>query len=221
MTDSEISSIGRIREVTYEYDGMIHVAEWKSLKKQAVGRQWCLVTKEGGIILPITSLRHISDEMAKMQAPPKQKKKRPVGVHTPSKKHGNMERIGVFDLNDVLPYIVGRKNKGNRKTYTVDGKSYVVNMFSARLRLFTRDRTCCKCGVEGRFFALERSKTENPNRGYHFNLYGVDKDGNEVLMTKDHVVPKSKGGCDAIDNMQTMCKVCNELKGNKDEDANV
>jgi hypothetical protein len=34
-------------------------------------------------------------------------------------------------------------------------------------------------------------------------------------MTKDHKQPKSKGGADHIDNMQTLCCTCNELKGNK------
>lgn len=33
-------------------------------------------------------------------------------------------------------------------------------------------------------------------------------------MTKDHITPKSKGGLDKIENMQTMCIVCNQEKGN-------
>lgn len=46
------------------------------------------------------------------------------------------------------------------------------------------------------------------------NLYGYDKDGNEVLMTKDHIVPKSLGGRNCLENYQTMCCVCNCNKGN-------
>ena len=34
-------------------------------------------------------------------------------------------------------------------------------------------------------------------------------------MTKDHILPRSKGGIDDISNYQTMCKPCNEVKGNK------
>lgn len=37
-------------------------------------------------------------------------------------------------------------------------------------------------------------------------------------MTKDHIIPKSKGGADDISNYQTMCERCNEAKGNRLED---
>jgi 5-methylcytosine-specific restriction endonuclease McrA len=32
-------------------------------------------------------------------------------------------------------------------------------------------------------------------------------------MTKDHIVPKSKGGKDMLSNTQTMCVICNTKKG--------
>lgn len=37
----------------------------------------------------------------------------------------------------------------------------------------------------------------------------------ETLLTIDHVVPVSRGGSDDDDNLQTLCKRCNEMKGNK------
>lgn len=40
----------------------------------------------------------------------------------------------------------------------------------------------------------------------------IDENGKEVLMTKDHIIPKSKGGANDISNYQTMCKRCNEAK---------
>jgi hypothetical protein len=43
----------------------------------------------------------------------------------------------------------------------------------------------------------------------HFNLYAADG----TLMTKDHIIPKSKGGIDKVHNMQTMCYPCNKAKG--------
>jgi hypothetical protein len=44
------------------------------------------------------------------------------------------------------------------------------------------------------------------------NLYAIDKNGNEILMTKDHIVPKSKGGANALYNYQPMCSHCNAEK---------
>ena len=32
-------------------------------------------------------------------------------------------------------------------------------------------------------------------------------------MTKDHTMPKSKGGADHLDNLETMCDQCNHKKG--------
>jgi 5-methylcytosine-specific restriction endonuclease McrA len=35
-----------------------------------------------------------------------------------------------------------------------------------------------------------------------------------VLMTQDHIMPRSKGGANRLENLQTMCCVCNNRKGN-------
>ena len=53
----------------------------------------------------------------------------------------------------------------------------------------------------------------NPDENYHFNLYAVNDDGEEVLMTKDHVIPHAKGGSNGVSNMVTMCTHCNCEKG--------
>lgn len=49
----------------------------------------------------------------------------------------------------------------------------------------------------------------------HFNLYAV-QGRRLVLMTKDHIVPRSKGGTDDLTNLQTLCTNCNNRKGDKD-----
>jgi len=38
----------------------------------------------------------------------------------------------------------------------------------------------------------------------------------EVILHVDHIMPRSKGGSDTIDNYQTLCNVCNIGKSNKD-----
>lgn len=89
---------------------------------------------------------------------------------------------------------------------------FKVRITSTRLYNFKiHGITCVSCGITGSLLAVEGPKKGRP----HVNMYGFDKDGNEVLMTKDHVIPKSKGGANHISNMQTMCITCNMDKGNK------
>lgn len=88
-----------------------------------------------------------------------------------------------------------------------------IKATSQRYQLFfTKGMRCVNCGIEGRFFAKEKKLND---QRYHLNLYAVNPNGQEVLMTKDHIVPQSMGGKNTLDNYQTMCVVCNARKGNK------
>jgi 5-methylcytosine-specific restriction endonuclease McrA len=125
---------------------------------------------------------------------------------------GNIERIAVFLIEDVLPFVVkDKRDEGAIKVYA----GYEVKMWSLRYHAFKKSISCVNCGITGRYFALERSVAQDTQR-CHFNLYAKLADGTEVLLTKDHIVPKSKGGKDHIGNLQTMCKVCNEMKMDKE-----
>jgi 5-methylcytosine-specific restriction endonuclease McrA len=39
------------------------------------------------------------------------------------------------------------------------------------------------------------------------------------MMTKDHIMPKSKGGKNHFDNYEPMCSDCNTEKADKHEDV--
>jgi 5-methylcytosine-specific restriction endonuclease McrA len=71
--------------------------------------------------------------------------------------------------------------------------------------------TCPVCGLTGKFFAIETTDTKEPKK-YHLNLYAVEN-GQEVLMTSDHIFPKSLGGRGHLKNRQAMCSPCNSKKG--------
>lgn len=110
-----------------------------------------------------------------------------------------------YHPQEVLPYI------GNyKKEYDGD----LIKMNSQRYEVFNNSCTCIECGLEGTYFVKE---SNCPQEVYHFNLYGVNKEGEEVLMTKDHIIPKSKGGKNTLENYQTMCVKCNRKKGDKIE----
>lgn len=124
-------------------------------------------------------------------------------------KVGQYKRIGQYTLAEVLPF-VELSNRNDKVKRDYDG--HMVKMGSQRYQLFaTKGVTCVECGIEGIYFGLERIDNKNQNMeriSYHFNLYGL-RNGKEVLITKDHIVPKSKGGKNHLINYQVMCFDCN------------
>lgn len=127
-----------------------------------------------------------------------------------------MQRIKVYSIEEVEAIVKDSVinsscEKGTKKDGgTVELDGYEVYRRSLRYKTFIeKGYKCVCCGRVGSYYALEKSKGSNAMRA-HFNLYSDD----DVLMTKDHIFPKSKGGRDCIENMQTMCSICNCSKGN-------
>lgn len=123
------------------------------------------------------------------------------------------ERKEIYSIEEVLSKQINPIDNRKRKENRVDFDGDLVYMDSHRYWLFkNKGVKCVCCGLEGRYFAKERCGNV---KSYHFNLYTIDKNGNEIMMTKDHIIPKSKGGQDHLDNYQTMCYDCNYEKGDK------
>lgn len=66
------------------------------------------------------------------------------------------------------------------------------------------------CGLKDFYFALGIDN----GGGIHLDLYGIDKKGDDVMITIDHIKPKSKGGGDETKNYRPLCKPHNEMKAN-------
>lgn len=122
--------------------------------------------------------------------------------------------VGVFPFEGIINRI--GKPKGSF-VY----KGYKPNLSSDRLLLFKREfkkgnLKCCICGEKPTHFVLDLPVKGEVNQP-HFNLYKIFRDENNnkkfLLFTKDHIVPRSKGGKDHLDNYQVMCQVCNSKKG--------
>ena len=125
------------------------------------------------------------------------------------------ERVGILELEEVFHYIRQNLNIPSNKG-KVYIKDFYVNVQSIRLRTFLNTGIECPCcGIQASFFAVERSK--GTSGGYHLNLYGIDKDNNEVLFTHDHILARGLGGEDNQKNTHTMCGPCNWSKGHIEE----
>lgn len=108
-----------------------------------------------------------------------------------------------------------------RRTKAILSTGHEVGVVSLRMRTFGRAASsksgihCKACGLKATHFAVEGFKGSLlPSE--HVNLYGI-KDGEEVLFTQDHVLPKSRGGKDNLNNSQVMCQPCNSRKGSRSD----
>lgn len=118
-----------------------------------------------------------------------------------------LTQFGTYSSDEVFAAMDSMPRQ--RRAVLPDGRSF--KRTSQRLVLFRQNHICVDCGIEGTVFVLESAhKDITP----HMNLYAVDADGKMILMTKDHILPRSKGGKDLMDNYQTMCQPCNAYKGN-------
>lgn len=125
---------------------------------------------------------------------------------------GKQRFLTYLDFTDILNKLVVAKYKG-QEYINIEGFNVPTN--DLRYETFIHSLTCSKCGIKGCILALEVNYGYM-NGAYHFNLYALEN-GIEKLMTRDHIVPKSKGGKENISNMQTMCTRCNSAKGDKIE----
>lgn len=122
-------------------------------------------------------------------------------------------RKEIYSIEEVKDKVKNVLFEEDNKLAKVDFDGDLIKGNSQRYQtFFTKGCKCVVCGIEGKYFAKERHLQD---KSYHLNLYAVDDNGDEILMTKDHIIPRSKGGIDDISNYQTMCKICNEAKGNK------
>jgi hypothetical protein len=108
-----------------------------------------------------------------------------------------------FAISAVLTTV--RAGIKRERLYDIPGEPNVKFAGSIRLRMFAAKGTeCVCCGRQGSFFALEYRTLATP----HLNLYTEDG----VLMTMDHIRPRSKGGAHNLTNLQPMCEPCNAAK---------
>jgi hypothetical protein len=116
------------------------------------------------------------------------------------------------------------------KPYDKQGDSYIVletprgtfdvKISSLRMELFRKNPKCVSCHRKGTLWILQAHR---PNEAPHLNLFAIGEEVEEwkklslnglIMMTKDHIIPRSFGGPTDLHNLQTMCSICNGIKGN-------
>jgi HNH endonuclease len=119
-----------------------------------------------------------------------------------------MKDICIINVYMNIPDKIGH-NFTFHEFYSIDMlKTKFAN--HRRLRVFHHHGTQCAnpgCKKEG----IHLIKAKNTDGGYHIDLYTKDFE----LMTIDHIIPKSKGGKNTLENLQPMCHTCNTKKADK------
>lgn len=123
--------------------------------------------------------------------------------------------FAALSVEQVLPFLATEHehNDKSKKTFITSNGDFTVKVNTKRLQCFVKSGIkCVACGIKGSLFHIERHSREHSAISPHLNLY-AKKDEELILMTQDHIIPKSKGGKDHLANLQTMCFLCNEKKG--------
>jgi hypothetical protein len=87
---------------------------------------------------------------------------------------------------------------------------------------------CVKCGLKPthlKVYSNDSKRSYNrhgyseefigklTNDGCRLEIVSVNENGKTIKFTKDHIIPKARGGGNSYKNLQTMCEPCNTKKG--------
>ena len=92
--------------------------------------------------------------------------------------------------------------------------------YPEKINTFIKNKKCICCGTEANEVRIESGTgTHHLFSNPHINVYGISPNTNYGTfveqMTVDHSILKSLGGKNLSSNYNTMCKKCNQIRGNR------
>lgn len=117
-----------------------------------------------------------------------------------------LKQIGILHCDEVAQLRIANARR------IIEYNNVKLIIRSKTLEVFEKKGVVCvACYRVGRYYSIELA---DPTHRY-YNLVLRCADGRK--MTKDHILPVSKGGKTFMDNLQPMCSQCNNKKGDKIE----
>lgn len=140
----------------------------------------------------------------------KHKKREKYIVH--NGKHTHVDRKGNMTVVDPKSVVVGGIIPSTKYIYLAKKPLDALSGFKDHRRLkafFYKGVECvspnCSCVGTQLIQGLDHSGN------LHWDVYTDDW----ILMTVDHIIPKSKGGTYDLENLNPMCSHCNNVKADK------
>ena len=117
------------------------------------------------------------------------------------------KQVRELNMNSIIAAI--KKTKaGSKFMFRVGTVSYYIKC-TTTMKVVSKNLQCAVCGARATHAILCINKEGN----YYVAFY-TERNGELVLFTKDHIIPRANGGSDSISNLQSCCEVCNKAKGN-------
>lgn len=78
---------------------------------------------------------------------------------------------------------------------------------------------CWHCGIEANCFIANKGQNDRMGPPV-LDMFAMTREG-PILMTRDHIIPKSYGGVNDVENLRMGCGPCNHGRGNELDEADI